>query len=204
MNTDFILGLGGPLVFTGIELFLIALIIWGFFFYPRRKMFLLRLARKFGLRYPKGALTLRESKLEGSWQGCKIKMNPAAGGGDSWILLKHPRLKNFLAIIKPRRTFKIFQDPINMLWSRRELFVKNLEFDNSFRILGTTTLPIEEIITPPIQKRLIRLAQKREYEIQAVRGGIFFTSKKEIFDLDSAEFILETLLEIINNIKEKS
>jgi len=204
MTTDFIFGLGGSLVFTGVELFVIVLIIWWFFFYPRRKMLLARLARKFGLRYPKRALTLRESKLEGTWQGCEVKMNPATGGGDSWILLKHPKLRDFLAVIKPRRPLRLFQDPISMMWSRRELFVKSLEFDNNFRILGTATLPVEEIITPPIQKKLIKLARKREYEIQIVKGGIFFTSKKEISDLDSAEFIFETLLAIINNIKEKS
>lgn len=203
MSPNFIFDLGSSLVFTGTELFLIVLIIWWFFLYPRRKRQLMRLTRKFGLTYSKGALTTRESNLKGSYHGYKIKMNPFTGGGDSWVLLKHPKAKDFLAVIKPRKALKIFHDPINLLWSRREMFTKNLEFDSQFKIIGTAIFPIEEIIPGSIQKRLIKLGKKREFEIQIVRGGVFFTSKKEIQDIDSAEFILDTLVEIANNLTKK-
>lgn len=203
MEEDFLFNLGTPLLLTGVELFFITLAIWWFFLYPRRKKFLKQLEKKFGLTYPKNVLVIRESKLKGSYRNYGIKMNPFTGGGNSWILLKCPNPKDFLAVIKPRKPLGIFRDPVNLLWNRREFLLENVDFDTKFKIIATITLPPAKILLPLIQEKLVQLIKKTEFEIQILHGGIFFSSEKEILDISLVGFILDLLVKIAENLSKK-
>jgi len=196
------LWLGIILEIIGIGSFVSVLVIWLFRLYPMRKRFLFQLKKEFSLEYQKGVLTVKESKLSGSYQGYAVAINPFVDGGNSWVLLKCPNSKGFRAGIKPRESLKILRDPLLFPWRRRELLTGNAEFDKKFRVITATDFSADKILSFSVQEKLLSLSKKGKFEIQILRDGIFLTLEKELWDVDSVNFIFDALVMIAKNLGE--
>lgn len=188
------------LLLIGIGCFVSVLILWLFKLYPKRKGFLSQLEKRFGLKYPEKALIIREGKLKGSFRGYEITINPFTGGGNSWILLKCQNPKDFRAIIKFKKTLKVFREPIKLFWARSEFHTGNSEFDKKFRIIASRNFSTAKILPPPIIEKLLLLSRQGEFEIQILKKGVFFTFERELVDLTN--FLFDILAQIADNLSK--
>ena len=189
--------IGFILIGIGIVSFIGSLIIW-FWFYPKRKRFLNKLKKKLRLECPKGALVFRRGKLKGVYREHEIVIIPFVSEMRLWILVKFHNPKNFLASIKSRKGM-FFSLPISKK-GREEIFTGNTDFDRRFRVFGKPTSAIQRILPPLIQKQLIKLAKKENFEIQILQDGISYVSESKTRDVDLTKFILDLLIGIANNI----
>jgi len=190
--------LGFTLILIGIVSFTAGLIIW-LWFYPKRKRFLDRLRRELNLECPEGSLIFRKSKLKGTYRDREIKIVPFVSEAKLWILVKFFNPKDFLASIKPRRPGMFLSRPISKR-NRKELFTGNTNFDSQFKVLGTATPEIQKILPSSVQKKIIQLSKKENFEIQILHDGISYVSESRIRDVSLAKFILDLLIDIAENI----
>lgn len=190
--------IGYILLFIGAGFFIATLIVW-FLAYPKKRRFLERLKKEFDLEYPKGVLMFRAGKLKGFYRDHEITIAPFATEGEFWILLRLLNPENFLGSIKVRKPGMFLAEPV-FKDDRKELFTGNSAFDSQFKILGKPAPDISKILTPPIQKGLIELAEKTNFEIQILQDGIFYTSEGKAIDIDLIKFISDLLVDTAKNI----
>lgn len=190
------------LISIGVVCFAGSFLVW-FWFYPRTKRLLEEMGKEFLLDYPKAVFLMRRGKLKGAYRGHEILIVPFVAENKLWILLKFSNPKNFLAVIKPRKSKFLLTEPISKK-GRKELFTNNSVFDNQFKVFGKASIEITKILPPFLQERLIQLITKETFEIQILSDGIFYSSEGKERDVNLVKFVLDVLVDIAKNISQSS